>query len=417
MQRGGFTTPPPKSNAASFEAQAALVEGIEPVPKRVRFRRHVSETAPLRAGRIEVMPPYDLSRDTAAIAAWEEQKAIIAANVKDSGWEPEAPEGRIRVIFVDENNDEWEEEYDTGDLHAMREIGEARGINRPTDRVEPEPEPELLPGLKTQGWSDASDGRIAKPINTTYPSTHPVLARIGLLNDGGCSASLVGRRLVLTAAHCGVDVFGTVPSGSLSYAPRQDGTTKPFGSESNEGAWLPASYIDHNCHLLYTAATRETCGKYDWLLLRLPSTAWNSSSLGWYAMGYWVPGTGWLARNDGYPVCGLSDSPSNCNSNPNRVYGQNVARPVVDHRGTVGGETTIFNTANDISPGHSGSPIWSPTYPDSNGPYVLGHITNQMCGTCNEFGVSEHDRKYPTMARRMTAALAGFITDKRTLYP
>jgi hypothetical protein len=133
-------------------------------------------------------------------------------------------------------------------------------------------------------------------------------------------------------------------------------------------------------------------------------------------MGYWVPGSsGWFARVDGYPACGFPASPANCVNQ--RVFGQDIGHSIVNFRGVVDGETTIFNTANDISTAHSGGPILSPTYPDSNGPYILAVVTNEMCGTCNEPGTSLQDKTYPTMVRRMTAALAGFMTEKRAQWP
>ena len=279
-----------------------------------------------------------------------------------------------------------------------------------------EEEPELLPGLRTHAWSGGVDGRVEKPINMTYPTNHNVLMRMGHINTN-CTATLVGRRLVLSAAHCMIGSSGAVPTGII-YAPRRDQTTTPWGTESNEAGWLSPSYIANNCHITYNVSTRETCGKYDWVLLRLPSGAWPAGTPGF--MGYWVPATsGWTSRTDGYALCGDADSPSPGGAAcvPQRAYGQNAGMNTFNHRGVVAGETTVYNTSNDTSRGHSGAAIWSSTYPDSSGPYVLGVVTNHMCGTCNEPGISPDDKTYPTMVFRMTSSLAGTITNLRTTYP
>jgi hypothetical protein len=79
------------------------------------------------------------------------------------------------------------------------------------------------------------------------------------------------------------------------------------------------------------------------------------------------------------------------------------------------GELSIFQTGNDTSPGHSGSAIWSNVYPDAAGPYALAVFTNQLCGTCS--GESGTTLTHPTMVRRITPWVGGFITTQRTNFP
>lgn len=334
---GGESPESTARNEPTFEAQAALVAGIQPATKRVRFLRHVPDTLQRRE---MFEPPYDF-RGTPQERAWEEQRAIVARNIAGSDWPVEAAEGRLRLIYTDENNDEWEEEYDLEELKALKEVGEARGINRASSLAEGgESASPTAPGVDSQAWSYNADGRTPRPLNATFPANHNVLSRLGFLfGVGGCTATLVGRRLVLTAAHCVVDANGSVPNGTVSYQARRDDATAPFGTSFNDATWVDSRYTLHNCQTNYTTVTRETCGKYDWALLRVPDA---QGSQAW--MGYWVPPTvteGWYVWNVGYPACGGSDSPAGCV--PARAYGETVGHTTVDHRGTVDGELTVFN--------------------------------------------------------------------------
>lgn len=331
--------------------------------------------------------------------------------------------GKTRVIFTDlVNREEWEQEYDIADLEDLFEVADALGINQASaGGVEGESDSRGSTDTIEKGWSNAFDSRVSKPIGTTYPITHNILMRLGQLDAslGGCSATLVGRRLVLTAAHCVVNA--DLSQTNQQYRARRDGSTAPFGNAQTAAYWWDSAYSNNNCHIDYTAANRETCGRYDWALLLLPDNAWSGSpngTPGW--MGYWVPGSTDMeqnayARNDGYPGCGNSASPSGCTSN--RAYGETVGRTSVLFRGPdTSGSLAIFQTGNDTSVGHSGGPIWSDEYPNSTGgPYVLAIFTNQLCGTCT--GESGTTLTHPTMVRRITPWVGGFITTQRTSFP
>ncbi len=414
--------PPLTGGAPTFEAQAKLVAGIEPVAFRSRFRRKLSVLAEPQA---VVYPPYDLSNTDAAKRGAAEL-ATIQANLATSDWSEQPAAGKRRVVYTDlERGEEWEQEFEDAEIDRVRRLGELRGVNLASTAPE-ETEvtaDQLLPGPRLQAWSNGVDSRVIKPINSTYPTFDNILMRMGQLNRS-CSATLVGRRLVLTAGHCVVNA--DLSQTNQVYRARASGSSAPFGAENTAAYWWDGQYGANNCQTNYTAATREVCGKWDWALLLLRSDAWTGSPNGtpsW--MGYWAPGQTAMqnnayARNDGYPGCGSSDAPSGCTANT--VYGETVGHTSVLFRGPDPGDGNyplIFQTSNDTSPGHSGGPIWSNVYPNTTGgPYVLAIYTNLMCGQCIASGDgSASDKANPTMVRSMSPWLGGFINTQRVNFP
>jgi hypothetical protein len=400
------------SNASTAQAQQALVKGAPRPAIRSRFRRNIEARSDFKA----LHPPYDLS-DAPHAAMVKKQAAIVQQNTADSGWGPQSDD-HVRFIRAERSGSEWEDEYTLDDLRALHEFARSRGINKPSfipGAVDDKVGAPIAPGVSQQGWSQGRDHRIYKSL-ADYPATHNVLMRQGAL-DSGCTAALIGRRLVLTAAHCVITETGA--ASFPNYTARQDGATAPYGTYGTDLAWSDSRYNYYNCHITYNPSNRETCGKYDWALLRLVEYVdfplWTGDTPGW--MGYWLPATGgWFARLDGYPLCFFDDAPAGCLDGG--VYGETSGHSTFNWRGVVNSEATVFNTANTMSSGHSGGPIVSSNYPDTNGPYVLGIVTNEMCGRCPASDpYSQNDKTWPTMANAMTSWVAGLITAARADYP
>ncbi|HKO43702.1 MAG TPA: trypsin-like serine protease [Pyrinomonadaceae bacterium] len=186
-------------NLPTRDSQRKLVAGLKPTQPKMRFRRDLN--APLAATPLKNLQGRNYS-NTPGGRRGAAEIAKVRRNVRGSGWTLEAAPGRERVIFASNEGKEQEFEYDTRELAALAAQAMPRGINNASEGGTKGHDDDQSSLFMRAGWSNAIDSRIVKPINATYPINHRVLMRIGELNGEGCSGALVGRRLVLTAAHC-----------------------------------------------------------------------------------------------------------------------------------------------------------------------------------------------------------------------
>ncbi len=148
--------------------------------------------------------------------------------------------------------------------------------------------------------------------NTTYPYRasgklfFTIPAGIPGFSPGSyvCSASLIKRGVIVTAAHCIAAFAQSRFYNSWVFVPGYRGGAAPYGAYSGVNAWILASYYNNAASCPGSVAPGVVCpndiGVIE--LSGLPGT-----STGWYGFGW--DGYGFTAANlvhitqTGYPVC------------------------------------------------------------------------------------------------------------------
>lgn len=280
----------------------------------------------------------------------------------------------------------------------------ARGVSEPTSSGAES----LDSGVVPKSWSNAIDSR--QDLSTLAGAEYD---RIGLLAaNGNCTATLVGRRLIVTNAHCVINSSGNYVAGTFRADPR--GTASPFAAQNVVQYWVGGNYIS-GC--INGSGTWASCVPEDWAILLLQDSFPNGHP-GWHGYAWdsnelTYTSTWNQKRVHGFPGCG-SGGPSGCPFTYPRLYGQTFNCTIGDFRYPFsGGYNSTFSHGCDTSAGQSGAAIL-----ERNFGYVLGVHSTSMCNPTTCANETDPARKAnPNLAKRFDSFIHNLLNNLRASYP
>jgi V8-like Glu-specific endopeptidase len=331
-------------------------------------------------------------------------------------------EGTLVWIEIDSNNNVYRHELPRGDgwrlYEHMKESGHTSGTlpqEMPLEDFESPlglgNEPQQLPShsglsLKSQEhdplhtWSNGTDSRVRMGVTDGFSATHWPFRTIGHLRtggiSGGCTGTIIGKRTILTSAHCVWDGDSVI---GHDFTPRRDSSdddgpyctsgTGYCDPETTNYIFMQEWLDDSTCG---TQSANASCFAHDIAVVRISEQVGLSSG----AMGFGAFNTTATEGYDeifmrGYPACtptgdwqyAIPKTPNNTCYWGN-LYGHiNSQDCNVDQWAYGGcrddGWYCTFDVSCDGSAGQSGSAFYSYETSLGDTPVALGVYSKAEC--------------------------------------
>lgn len=369
------------------------------------------------------------------VAPEDRHEELVLTDVADRGFDAGREDGDDSWTYYRMDTQKaYRVRFDPAQLQVLYDEmvrrGETAGFRPDVDDLTPEQREEgprdiELPPGAIAGWSNGIDSRVRLGIADGKGVNWWPYRAIGHLTAGeGCTATLIGRRTVLTAAHCVASQGVGVVTGN-TFRARSDNTTSPmqlapYGSASIVSVWVPSSYVSGTTCGDTSYNGQVFCNRYDIAVAELSANIGNQT--GGFGYGYAGAGTlnAYAFYLRGYPSCKSSwaDRPNNCpgGSAPTRnaaLWGQSFSCGIDEYWAPDGdGWNREFNLSCDGSRGMSGSAGYTYDSPINPGnPIAFGVYSQFLCTAASCSGTT-----HASDMTRITPSYAGMMVAYKSIW-